>query len=198
MRLMWKTVLLCLVFAAAGCQKPAADEKMQENSDSSLCSDAASACEPQETDGQETDTSWMQAITMEQAIDLFEQQGSGIVYFGFPACPWCQEAVPVLQEEAEAAGVDVFYVQTRDENKELLYTPEQKEAFTPWLKDYMSDNDEGVLTLFVPVVINVQNGSIVDGHVGTLDEHDATERKMSEEEVGQLHEIYKNLLEAGQ
>lgn len=46
----------------------------------------------------------------------------------------------------------------------------------------MSNNDEGILTLYVPLVLVVKNGKAIDGHEGTLESHDATERKMTDDE----------------
>ena len=40
----------------------------------------------------------------------------------------------------------VVFIQTRDENRELEYTDEQKARITPYIEEYMSENDEGELT----------------------------------------------------
>ena len=54
----------------------------------------------------------------------------------------------------------------------------------------MSSNDEGILTLYVPLVLVVKDGKVIDGHEGTLDSHDATERKMTDDEKKELTQIY--------
>lgn len=58
----------------------------------------------------------------------------------------------------------------------------------------MSNNDEGVLTLYVPLVLVVKDGKVIDGHEGTLESHDATERKMTNDEKEQLTKIYTKLV----
>ena len=58
----------------------------------------------------------------------------------------------------------------------------------------MSNNDEGILTLYVPLVLVVKNGKVIDGHEGTLESHDATERKMTNDEKEQLTKIYTKLM----
>lgn len=70
----------------------------------------------------------------------------------------------------------------------------KKEQFTPYIQEYMSENDEGVLTLYVPLVLVVKNGEVIDGHESTLDGHDATEREMTDDEKAQLKKIYETLL----
>ena len=58
----------------------------------------------------------------------------------------------------------------------------------------MSSNDEGILTLYVPLVLVVKDGKVIDGHEGTLDSHDATERKMTDDEKKELTQIYIKLM----
>lgn len=173
--------ILCLVLALvlAGCSNRPAEP--------SGCSEA-SACE---AGGYET--VGMEEISFEDAIELFEDKESGLLYFGFPDCPWCMEAVPVLEEEAD---VPILYVRTRDDEKNRLYSDEQKERITPYIEDYMEKDDKGELALFVPLVLKVENGVVIAGHEGTVDGHDAHERKMSEEEISQLRAIYQRLLSA--
>ena len=35
--------------------------------------------------------------------------GTGVIYFGFPECPWCRNAVPILLEAAEESGIKQIY-----------------------------------------------------------------------------------------
>ena len=56
----------------------------------------------------------------------------------------------------------------------------------------MSNNDEGILTLYIPLVLVVKNGKAIDGHEGTLESHDATERKMTDDEKKRINtNLYK-------
>lgn len=133
-------------------------------------------------------------MSFEEAISFFEEGKSGLLYFGFPDCPWCQEILPLLSASAKENGVEVHYVQTRDDNRELLYTPEQKERIIPYLQDYMSENDKGELTLYVPLLVEVENGTAVKGHQGTVDGHDAHERKMTDEEKEQAQSLVDEIV----
>ena len=133
-------------------------------------------------------------INFDEAIQYFTQEKSGVLYFGFSSCPWCKEAKPILKKVAKDNGIDIQYVKVRDEEKNRLYTDEQKAIIEPYIQDYMSNNDEGVLTLYVPLVLVIKNGKIIDGHEGTLESHDATERKMTNDEKEQLTKIYTKLM----
>ena len=54
--------------------------------------------------------------TDEEVITMLES-GTGIIYFGFPDCPWCRAALPVLLEAAEEELMTkVFQVIDRQES----------------------------------------------------------------------------------
>lgn len=131
----------------------------------------------------------------DEAIDFFQEGKTGILYFGFEDCPWCQQAVPILKEVASEYGQEVIYIQTRDADRNLLYTEEQKQEIIPYIEQYMSENDEGQLSLFVPCVVVVKDGKAIGGHVGTVDGHDAHEREMSEQEQAELKKTYEEMFE---
>lgn len=132
-------------------------------------------------------------ISFDDAIALFENGQSGLLYFGFTGCPWCREVVPLLAEEARNAGVEVQFVRTRDDERNRLYTDEQKEKILPYLQEYMSENKDGEMTLYVPLVVAVDQGKAVAGHVGTVDGHDAKEREMTEQEKEEADRMIKEI-----
>ena len=175
-------ILLVTAVCLAGCQNVEETEKRP-----SACTEQ-SACEAVPADND------FEQITFDEAIDIFKNGDSAILYFGFPKCPWCQEAVPILKEEAAKAGKEVLYVQTRDDELNRLYTDEQRDEIEPYISEYMEKDDDGNPAIFVPLVINVKDGKAVAGHVGTVDGHDAHERSMTEDEKKQLTEIYSSLL----
>ena len=58
-------------------------------------------------------------------------------------------------------------------------------------KDILSDDSKKI---YVPLVVTIKDGAIVNHHYGTLDEHDATERDLNEDEIKQLIEVYTDML----
>lgn len=133
---------------------------------------------------------------MDEAIDIFKSKRSAILYFGFAKCPWCIEALPVMNEAAKAVGRSIYYVETRDLERNLLYTEEQKQEIVSYLYDYLDTNDEGEKHLFVPFVVVVEEGVIKSAHLGTIESHKAKERKMSEDERNQLRSIYDDMFQS--
>ena len=185
---MKKFLLILLSLTLCACQT-------QTKSTTSTSKKACDVTSEEKTCNTKDDTNTnFNEISFDEAIQYFTEKKSGVLYFGFSSCPWCKEAKPVLKKAAQEKGIDIQYVKVRDEEKNRLYTDEQKSQIQPYIQDYMSNNDEGILTLYVPLVLVVKNGKVVDGHEGTLDSHDATERKMTDEEKEELIQIYTKLI----
>ena len=86
---------------------------------------------------------------------------------------------------------EVYYIKTRDEDHNLLYDDEQKERIINHLGEYMETNEDGQLTLYVPMVVEMKDGKVKNSHIGTVDSYDPNEREMTEEETKQLKDIYE-------
>ena len=185
---MKKFLLILLSLTLCACQT-------QTKSTTSTSKKACDVTSEEEACNSKDDTKTkFSEISFDEAIQYFTQEKSGVLYFGYSSCPWCKEAKPVLKKVANENHIDIQYVKVRDEEKNRLYTDDQKEQIQPYIQDYMSNNDEGVLTLYVPLVLVVKDGKVIDGHEGTLDSHDATERKMTNDEKEQLTKIYTKLM----
>ena len=185
---MKKLLLILLTLTLCACQT-------QTKSTASTSKKACDVTSEEETCNSIDDTkTTFKEISFDEAIQYFTQEKSGVLYFGYSSCPWCNEAKPILKKVAKENGIDIQYVKVRDEEKNRLYTDDQKVIIEPYIQDYMSSNDEGILTLYVPLVLVVKNGVVIDGHEGTLDSHDATERKMTDDEKKELTQIYTKLM----
>lgn len=130
---------------------------------------------------------------MAKAITMFEEKASGILYFGYPECPWCIEALPIMNNVAKENKKNIYYIETRDKEKKLTYTDEQKEIMINNMKKYLQKDDEGNYNIFVPFVVVLKDGNIVSTHLGTVDGHDSHERKMNEKEKATLQTTYEDM-----
>lgn len=96
--------------------------------------------------------------TLEE-VNKILTKGTGVVYLGFPECPWCQEYVKYIDEVSKSVGLDkVYYSNILDDRKND--TEEYKET-VKILSDYLSNDDEGNKRVYVPSVIVVSSGKIV-------------------------------------
>ena len=95
----------------------------------------------------------------EEIINILEH-GTGVVYLGFPECPWCTAYVPYLNEVAKANDVDkVYYYNILNDRKD---NTDNYKKMVDILKDYLKFDEEGNKRIYAPSVIAVKDGEILD------------------------------------
>lgn len=93
-----------------------------------------------------------------QIIKVLEN-GTGIIYLGFPECPWCQQYVYYLNEVAKSKGLEkVYYRNVLNDRKN---NTSEYQKVVSLLNDYLQYDEEGNKRLYVPAVIAVKDGKIV-------------------------------------
>ena len=112
-------------------------------------------------------------ITFESSIKFFTEGYSGILYYGKVGCPWCERAVPILNDVAKDNNISIYYI---DANKGMGETKREREENYKNLSKYISDSfqedSNGKKGMFVPDVIAVKNGKMVAYHVSLVDDYD--------------------------
>ena len=88
------------------------------------------------------------------------EHGTGIVFFGFPECPFCQAYVPMLDEAVKDTGLKVLYYNIFDDRKENTEFYQKAVSLLDGQLDYDSD---GKPRIYVPDVTFVVSGEII-GH----------------------------------
>ncbi len=175
----------CFLFIS-GCSSP--------SSNPSGCAVDEDTCQIDEARQTQNLSADFDPISFEEAIAFFEDKQSGLLYFGFPNCPFCQEIVPILHTLASQANIPVHYIQTRDDQGIRLYTDSQRDEIAPYLQDYIHNNSEGEPTLYVPLVVAVEEGKVVGGHQGTIQGHNAHEQDMTAEQKQEVQEDLYQLI----
>jgi len=132
---------------------------------------------------------------MDQIVELVEN-GSGIIYFGFPECPWCRTAVPAMIEAAAELGIEeIFYMNMTPERNIKIINDEGEieetragtpgymrllELLEPYLMDYTITGPNGETVdlnqkrIFVPFVLIVREGNVIAHKFYTLPIQDET------------------------
>ena len=135
------------------------------------------------------------------------EDGTGVIYFGFPTCPWCRNLVPVLVDAAKEAGIDTIYylnnMEDRD-SKELVDGEivikkngtknyyKLVEKLESVLGEYEGLNDSNIKRLYYPTVIFVKDGKIVDSHIGTVDSQENPSVFLNDEQYKELKDTLVN------
>lgn len=147
--------------------------------------------------------------TFEEIIDLIDH-GTGVIYFGFPECPWCRNAVPVLLEAAESTGIDTIYYfnavdirdqKTLDANGKIITTKEGTKEYKQILKKldkyllpYDGLNDDSIKRLYFPSVYFIKDGVVIGKHIDTVESHTDASKALNEEQKLELKTIYENYM----
>lgn len=94
----------------------------------------------------------------DEIINILEH-GTGIVYLGFPECPWCEAYVVLLNEIAKNEGIEKIYYynirEDRDDNTKFY------QKVVSILSDYLDYDEEGRKRIFVPNITFVKEGKII-------------------------------------
>ncbi len=130
--------------------------------------------------------------TIEEIIEIFES-GTGVVYLGFPECPWCQRYVIYLNEVANDVGLkNIYYfniLQDRKDNTEGYRT------LLSLLDGYLLNDDDGNPRIFVPDISVVVNGEIVGHDNETSMESGSVDEYWTEQKVENFKNKLKGILE---
>ena len=128
-------------------------------------------------------------MSLEDSYELLTT-GKGFIYYGFENCPWCKELIPILDVVAKEKNMEIYYVDVRPDGDEIRsFENEAYGKIVDFTKEYLDLNEKGEFWLYVPQLFAFNNGKIVASHKGTLPNHNAPERSMTEAERDLLKEI---------
>lgn len=150
-------------------------------------------------------------IGLEEAIDIIKND-TGVIYFGYPSCPWCRNAVPVLLDAASSTSLDTIYyvnaynirdVKEIDDDGNIVTINEGDRLYDDLLEvldDILDpytltlDNGEvidlGEKRLYVPMVLFVKDGEVVSYHLSTVDSQEDPSISLNDSQRDELYNIY--------
>lgn len=154
----------------------------------------------------------------DELIDVIKNK-TGIIYLGFPECPWCRSALPVLLDVAKDNNIDtIYYLNIKNERDsyviedgKLTYALDDDgneikgtegyfkllEALDEHLSDYVINFDDkdyevGEKRIYAPSVIFVRDGEVLGIHVSTVTSHESGWDNLTEEQYEELYSIYED------
>lgn len=144
-------------------------------------------------------------ISAETAVDLLEN-GTGILYLGFPKCPWCQDLVPLLNESAKDNSINsVYYIEDFfDMRPDKVENPKYQNEYNKIVKiieEYENKTNNQIKEdniIKVPLILFIKKGEIVGYQKGTVEGHNIKQDENGEYFLRDLtddekKEIRKNL-----
>ena len=137
---------------------------------------------------------------IEEIIDIMEN-GTGVVYLGFPECPWCNYYVKYLNEVAKEIGITRIYYYNIYEDRSN--NTENYQRIVELLGENLQYDEEGRLRVYVPnVSFHIEGEVIGNDYETSKDTNGFTDPSdyWTEEEISSLKNnlsVYmKEVLEA--
>ena len=140
----------------------------------------------------------------------FLDEGTGILFLGFPECPWCRNMVSILVDTAYENEIDTIYyfnalsirdIKELDSNGKVKTTKKGTNEYyklVDKLKDFLGPyeglNDESIKRIYFPTVVFVQGGKIVGAHIGTVDSQEDPYKLLDKKQTKELKDIYTNYI----
>ncbi|AMC92893.1 hypothetical protein AOC36_02505 [Erysipelothrix larvae] len=137
------------------------------------------------------------------------RSGTGVVYFGFPECPWCRASIRVADDAAKAVNLDSIYfvdvlderdTQEKNEAGEIVTTEEGTQFYKDlldvlrdWAPEYSGLDDPTIRRIHTPLVVVVVNGELVASHVGTVASQTDPFVPMTQDIYNELLEVYQDM-----
>lgn len=146
-------------------------------------------------------------ITFDEMLRLFQEDGTGVVLLSYDTCPWCNRAVPVLDEAAKIEGINVFYVDIYEDEMMKDKTEEEwneaLDTFYSYADSILThetneDTGEEEPVLYVPLVIGIKNGEITGSHTSLVSSFTLTDEtvQLTDAQHDELLADYEEVIES--
>lgn len=131
-------------------------------------------------------------VTMKEVLRMFDEQGSGILFFGYPGCKWCERAVPVLNEAVIEKGVTVYYVNTKDP-----FDAAELNALKQDIYDALPVDAQGNRDFYVPMAVGVKKGKVTGHHTSLVDGFviQSDTDQMNDDQKKELKNLYLDIIQ---
>jgi len=147
-------------------------------------------------------------ISMKESMHLIDNGGSGILLYSYPKCPYCNRAVPVLNDAAKEMGIKVYYIDVYE--KDLMtsdgnsFSAEGKTIIQSMLTHFDSilahepnkTTGEVEPVLYTPEVVAIKKGQIIGHHTSLVDSIvlNSDADQMTDEQKAELKGDYEDLI----
>ena len=152
--------------------------------------------------------------TEDEIVEVLKN-GDGVIYFGFPNCPWCRAMITPLIETLISHGIDKVYylniLELRDsykvEDKKVLCTKEGTLGYyqiLDELSDYLDDYSitdvkgkeyaTGVKRLYAPTVVMVKEGEVKAFHVDVVTSLEDPYAGLNSEQDKEIRDIFLDMV----
>ena len=139
-------------------------------------------------------------ISFTSLLEIFRQKKSAIVWLSRTNCMYCQNAVWIVNKAAEDAGISAYYVDAQNPMSETGGKEENERLYKElcgYINDALRlDESYGTRELYIPLLLNIQDGKLVKYHVALVDSFSMSKSDtLTEEEAQELYDFYQEVLQ---
>ncbi len=154
-------------------------------------------------------------VSEEEAVTLLEK-GTGILYMGFPECPWCRSLLPVLLKTLDNVGIQKLSYLNISNIRDTLAIDDKNnvevleegtvgyykildlldEVLEPF---YLTNNEDQQIDtkekrVYAPTVVGVKEGKIVGIHVSTVESQTDPYADLTQEQEEELSNAFLEII----
>ena len=130
-------------------------------------------------------------------LKRLDEKQTFAAYFGFASCPWCNDAIDILNEVALKAGVQVCYINTRPTKKVKANCEiPDYDMLVERVGKYLGKDGDGNPYLYVPIVFFVKAGEIMLVHEGTVEGYMPEAMEIPQDYKEKVKQIYREGFES--
>ena len=137
----------------------------------------------------------MKYTTADEVITFLDSPFTGIIVFGFSSCPWCQVAVPYVNEIAKEKEYSVVYYLDIREMRGNENSPEHEKYLTIYQK--IKEDIGSPARINAPTIVVFKNGTITGYSIDTVPSHIKDENNilppMTAKQIAEIKELYRNM-----
>ena len=145
-----------------------------------------------------------------EEINKVLDEGTGVILFGFPECPWCRNAIPELIDIANDLELKTIYYINNLEDRDIRKLDDEGNIVVEreGTKDYqkllekLGENasvyggleDTTIKRIYFPTVVFVVEGEIIATHVSTVESQSGEDpyKGMTDNQKEELQLIYRD------
>lgn len=151
----------------------------------------------------------MKYLSFNEVIDIIKNK-SGVIYFGFPECPWCRRVLPIFFEACQKYNIENIYYYNAldirdkkhlDENGNIITDKAGTDEYyllVDLLKDYLTKydglNDENIKRLYFPTFVFIKDGKILGTQISSVPSYTSPKEDMTDVQKEELKNIFDNYL----
>lgn len=139
-------------------------------------------------------------ISVTDSLDMVQShEATAVLVYADTNDPYCQRAIPILNEVAKDTGTNIFYVDMLDERFTSKSEDEQNQIISNFITAYTSVfpvNEDGTQSFSIPFVVGIKEGEVAQGHTSLVDSFEYIDdgSQMNDEQVNELKNIYTEII----